>query len=245
MATVDELYEQLKQHAADKGVGMEAGYRDDLERTYQGGENAARSSDDIFKDLSAQIDRRATNKPGSGGGQSSSPAQAWNNQPQQDPAAGAFYQQLMDRSKQSLNIDPNDPVIKGQTDAFRAEQERARRNYISDTAERIGPYASGALQGERRMAAEHVGQATSGFQAELMGREQTARRDEIAQALSLMSGRLTTEQSLALQRELGMIDAQLRGRGLDLQSRGLDMSNDQFLRQLALRPYEDQNNYFG
>lgn len=245
MPTVDELYEQLKQRGAAKGVSVDESYKQDLARTYQGDPNSgagARNSDDIFKGLSDQIDKRASNTPNQGApsAQSSSPAQAWNQQPSQpDNSAGhAFYQQLLDRSKQSLSVDPNDPAIKSQTDAFRAEQTRAGRDYVSDQAERLGPYAGGALEGERRIAAEHAGQATASFQGELMGRELSARRDEIAQALSLLSGRLSATEQMALQRELAQIDAQLRSRGLDLQERGLDMSGDQFARELALRAFQ-------
>lgn len=152
-----------------------------------------------------------------------------------------------------------DPIIRGQVDAFGAQTERARRNYLSDVAEQRGPYAN--IQGERRMSAEKAGQAVGGFQAQLLGRELTARRDEIAQALAQMGGMLSGDQTRALQGELAAIDSQLRRdlgfagiaaqrdlgfAGLDVSRRGQDMGMDQFLRQLALNEWiaGDQSDQF-
>lgn len=165
---------------------------------------------------------------GSHGG-TQSPAQAWTSQPQQDPRAAALYQQLLQRSQQSLAVDRNDPAIRQQADAYAANQERAKRNYISDIAERNGPYAN--IRGEQRLAAERAGTNAASFEAELIGRELTARREEIAQALSSMQGLLTAEQQITLQRELASITAAL-------QEQGLAQSQDQFLRELALREWQ-------
>lgn len=159
------------------------------------------------------------------------PSQAWNN-PYQG-RADDLYAQLKQRASQSLAVDPNDPVITSQLNPFRAEQERARRNYLSNVAEQAGPYAN--IRGEQRMAAEKVGQATSGFLGELLAREQGARRDEVAQALALQSGQLTSDQNRALQGQLGFAD-------LNLRQNALNQSNDQFLRELALRQWQIGDN---
>jgi hypothetical protein len=74
---------------------------------------------------------------------------------------------------------------------------------------------------------EHAAQATGGMQAQLMSNELTARRQEIAQALQQMGGLLTGEQQLALQQELGYLDASLRHLQISNQ-------NNQFLDQLGL-----------
>jgi hypothetical protein len=179
--------------------------------------------------------------------------------------ADALYGQLNARATQGLQVNANDPIIRGQVDAYAAQGERARRGYLSDIAERSGPLAN--IQGERRMAAERLGQGASAFQAELLGRELGSRRDEIAQALAMQGSMLSGDQNrnlqsqlaamdqaiaeagvglqgrgLDLQRELGNrgLDLQrdLGGRGLDLQSRGQDLSQDQFLRELALREWD-------
>lgn len=201
-----------------------------------------------------------------------------------------LYQQLLGRAQQNVAADPNTPVVQGQVNAYRAEQDRAQRNYLSDLAESAGPFAN--LRGEQRMAAERTGQNVGGFQAELLARELQTRRAEVADALSSMRGMLTAEQEANLHRELSLMDNQLRNAGLagqnagltassalgfsdlglrrdlgfaglDLQRtlglgglevdreglanqrRGQDFSQDQFLRELALREWDlgDQSDY--
>ena len=113
--------------------------------------------------------------------------------------------QLTQRAQQTLTIDRNgDPVIRAQADAYAANEERARRNYLADIAEQAGPLAN--LRGEQRLAAERVGQRTGAFEAELVGRELTARRAEIADALESMRGMLTTGQEMTLRKELALMD---------------------------------------
>lgn len=179
-----------------------------------------------------------------------------------------LYGQLMGRAQQNVSADPNTPVVQGQVNAFRAEQDRAKRNYISDVAEQDGPY--GNVSGERRMANERTGQATSAFQAELMGREVAAKRAEVADALNSMRGILTADQQANLTQQLHLLDNQMQGLGLsgtntaleantglgyagldlqrdlgfgglDVTRRGQDFALDQFLRQLAQRQYEFDN----
>lgn len=220
-----------------------------------------------------QIDKRATNAPNQGGNANNTPAQAWNSAPSQYPdwyrelmtrqvdqqsqqqaenksRADALYSTLNQRASQGLNVTADDPIIRGQVDSFRAEQERAKRNYLSDTAEQIGPYAN--MRGEQRMAAEKVGQATSGFQSELLGREYGARRDEIAQALAAQGSMLSGDQNRNLQQQLAAYDQAIKEAnvglgqqqiglgyaGLDFQKQGLAQNNDQFLRELALRQWD-------
>lgn len=120
--------------------------------------------------------------------------------------------QLTQRSQQSLAINPADPVISGQVDAYSAEQERAKRNYLADVAERTGPLSN--IAGETRMANEKAGQNTSGYQADLMGRELTSRRAEISQALSSMQGMLTTDQENTLRMQLAQMDDAIKRMGL-------------------------------
>lgn len=176
--------------------------------------------------------------PGAGGAPS----------PASDPRVDELYNTLMGRSKQSLAIDRNDPTIRAQSDAYSANEERAKRNYLADLAEKSGPLAN--LRGETRMANEKQGQDTAGFEAELMGRELTTRRNEITQTLQSMQGLLTTEQQLALQKELASMDNAikqqqmgLQGRGLDLQGQQLSQQNDQFLRNLGFQE-ADRGSYW-
>lgn len=219
-----------------------------------------------------------------------SPAQQWNSQPTPDPMAqwyqpliaqilserqaekdaskqrsDALYTTLNGRANQGLNINADDPGIKGQVDTYRATSERARRNYLSDIAESRGPLAN--IRGEERMSAEKLGQSAAGFQAELVARERGRIADEVGQALAMQGNLLQGDQSRDLTSQLALLDQAvkegslgLQGRGqnlqaalgfggldlqrelgiggLGLQQRGQDMSMDQFLRELALREWQ-------
>lgn len=128
----------------------------------------------------------------------------------QDPAMAGFYQQLMNRSGQSLAVDPNDPVVRNQVDSYAAQQTRQMRNNLAGVAEASGPNAN--ISAETRSAAEKVAQNTSGFQAQVIQREIDARRQEIAQALTLQGSQLT----LAEQSRLRAEDQALQSRSLQL-----------------------------
>lgn len=114
--------------------------------------------------------------------------------------ANSLYDLLMNRANQSLQIDPHDPIIQNQANAYNAMQQRASRNYLADVAEKQGANAN--ISAERRSAAERVGQASSAFEAQLMGRELDARRQEIQNALNGAMGFLSDQQRMALQKEL-------------------------------------------
>jgi hypothetical protein len=239
--------------------------------------------------VSGGLEARRTNAPNNGevdyGSGNQTPTQSWNSSAQgssnlfpdwysqllqrmigtadatQGQAQGRqndLYSQLTQRATQGLAVNPSDPTIQPQVDAYRAEQDRARRNYLSDTAEQRGPLAN--ITGERRMAAETAGQNTANFQAQLMGREVAARRDEIAQALSQQQGLLSGDQTRALQAQLAALDQALGQTNattsrqsvnnqfalgqqqLSLEQQRLQQQQDQFLRELALRAYQVGDN---
>lgn len=162
-----------------------------------------------------------------------------------------LYNMLMGRATQSLNVDPNDPVIRNQTDAYAAQQERARRNYLQQTAESAGPSAN--ISAENRSSAETAGQNTSGFQAGLIANEISARRQEIQSALSGAQGLLTSEQAMQLQEELGQLNVAEQSYqtqmnqntsvygtqvGANTAAAGRQESQYQFDRQLAQNAYQ-------
>lgn len=124
----------------------------------------------------------------------------------------ALYQMLLNRANQGTMIDQNDPNIRQQVDPYKAQVERQRSKYLADTAESSGPLAN--MQGEKRLTAAQAGQATGQFQSQLIGREIQSRRDEIQQALTQLGGQLTSDQQLALQKELGYLDDATRRYGL-------------------------------
>jgi hypothetical protein len=159
-----------------------------------------------------------------------------------------LYDQLSQRATQGLDVTRNDPVIRTQADAYAAQEERARRDYLADLAEREGPLAN--LRGETRMAAERMGQRVGSFEAELLGRELTARREEIAQALQQMGGLLSTDQQRELQRQIALMDnaiaqqqAANQGRSLDQDWQTALLQNEEFLRELAEQQMDRRSYY--
>ncbi len=225
-----------------------------------------------YAGLERNLDARASNQPTREVSKTQpAPAQAWNQAPS-GPSQGMFpdwYRELMtrnlamqeqqqaqnkgrsdslygflnSRAQQGLNVTAQDPIIRQQTDAYRAEQERAKRNFLSDAAERGGSLSN--PRGEQRIAAERVGQNVSGFQAQLLQRELMARRDEIAQALTQQGAMLSGDQQRSLAEQLAALDQAIKeasiglGQGqLALGNRSLDTSNDQFMRELALRQWQ-------
>lgn len=155
-----------------------------------------------------------------------------------DPRVNSLYEMLLGRAQQGIDVNRDDPAVRAQADAYAANAERARRNYLADLAEKSGPLAN--LQGDERVTAEQLGQSTGAFEAQLMAREMTARRDEIQQALQSMQGLLTTEQQMALQKELSLLDDATRRLQIDQQGRQFDATlgfqyeslDQQLLRQL-------------
>jgi hypothetical protein len=153
---------------------------------------------------------------------------------QADQRSNDLFGRFLERSNQSL--DPtSDPIVGKQVDAFRAEQDRAARQMFNQVAEGTNPYSTGELRGQQRMMAERAGQATAGFEADLVGRELQARRAEVSDALNSMRGMLSEEQQRGLQRELATLDAALRKygtdvgaqtatRGQDIQRYGIDVN---------------------
>lgn len=130
-----------------------------------------------------------------------------------DPRASAFFDQLMANVNAVPNVGPDDPTIKAQTDAFAAQQERAKRSSLSQMAEKGGDNAN--LAAENLALTEAAGQNTGAFGASLMSQERQARRAQIQSMLSVGSSYLTAEQSLALQKELNDMNLAERGYEFD------------------------------
>jgi hypothetical protein len=134
-------------------------------------------------------------------------AQQWNSAPaapQRDPRLDELYARLVGRADQGLKVNREDPAVRGQADAYAANEERSKRNYLADLAEKEGPNAN--LLAEERLANERVGQRSGAFEAELMGREIAARRDEIQQALQQMQGQLNSEEERVLRQKLAELN---------------------------------------
>jgi hypothetical protein len=155
----------------------------------------------------------------------------------------ALFQQLMARAQQGTNVSRTDPNIRQQVDPYVAQQTRASRDYLSAVAEKQGPL--GNIEGERAMAAERLGQNAGLFEAEIIGRELSAKREEISQALQMALAMGNTSAALELQEKLGLLNNNIQQQqvglgqqGLNLQSRGQDDAMEQFMRELALREWQ-------
>jgi hypothetical protein len=169
------------------------------------------------------------------------PTQAWNAQPSTQPgAASDLYAMLMQRAQQGP-VTGQDANVRAQVDPVVAQQTRASRGYLNDLAEKAGPLAN--LQGERRLASERSGQAAGALESEVIGRLQSDREQQIMQALSLAGSQLSDQQRNALQMQLAQLQDQRAAAGQQLQSQSLSQSNDQFLRELALREANQNNQW--
>lgn len=181
------------------------------------------------------------NGGGNGGGSGNGGSGSGTGASHLDPRINQLYEMLLGRAQQGTAVNRDDPAVRAQADAYAANAERARRNYLGDLAEKSGPMAN--LQGDARVTAEKLGQNTGAFEAELVGRELTAKRDEIAQALSSMQGLLTTEQQLALQKELGLLNNSIQQQQIGLQGQQMSQQNDQFMRTLGFNE-ADRGSYW-
>ncbi len=133
------------------------------------------------------------------------------NQGVQDVVRNTYLQQATQNPIPSAS----DATIQAQVDPYRAEVERQKNAYLDQQAEAAGPYATGALRGQERMASERAGQTVGSFASSLVGNELVARRAEIANALQQLGGTLSEDQTRALQQKLADMDAQLKTLGIN------------------------------
>lgn len=138
------------------------------------------------------------------------PAPNTTNQGVQDTVRNTYLQQATQNPVPSAQ----DPVIAAQVDPFRAEVERQKNDYLGQQAEAAGPYATGALRGQERMASEKAGQTVGSFAASAVANELVARRAEIQHALDSLAGTLDADQTRALQQKLADLDAQIKIMGI-------------------------------
>lgn len=116
---------------------------------------------------------------------------------------------------------PNDPIIAGQTEAYRNERTRSAEAERAQMAERAafqgllsGGQSSGAFDTTVQGINEQAGQDVSGFKAQLMGRELENRRSQLASMLSLAVQSGDQESARSLQLQIAQMDQELRKMGL-------------------------------
>lgn len=155
---------------------------------------------------SSYLQAQATNAQTYSQTPGAAPAATTTNQGTQDVVRNSYLQQ----ATQGTRIDTADPNFRQQVDPFAAAVTREKRDFLSDQAEKAGPYATGALRGQARMASERAGQAIGSFEADLVGRELTNRRNEIQAALDGLRGQISDDQQRMLQRELAALQAEIQ-----------------------------------
>jgi len=157
------------------------------------------------------------------------------NQGTQDVVRNSY----LERATQGTDVSVNDPNIKAQLEPYAAATERARRQAISEAAEKnsaMGLGNSGAMEAESRLLTERAGQANGLYASQLVGREIDQRRTEIKDALASLQQQIAADQAnattrdlagnqnqlqrdlaaqqTALQKELAQLDAQMKELGI-------------------------------
>ena len=165
----------------------------------------------------------------------------------------SVQQQIGQQMVQPTGVDPNDPVIKSQTDAFNLAQQREAERTRAAMAQRAavsGTNYSGGFDAGVNRTLQHQGQNEQAFLAQLMQQELNSQRQRASQALGFGTGLLSQEQQQALQERLANLNSQLQTTGYGLQQQlglgdlgvrreGLAQQNSQFSAGLG-----QQNNQF-
>lgn len=129
----------------------------------------------------------------------------------------------LSQATQNPTATRDDPAVRAVADANTANLERQRRQYLDDAAEKAGPYGSGAMDTERRMTAERVGQQAGAFEAQLVMRQNDIRRAEIQNALAALQASGDKDRAAMLQREMGQLDAENARLAAQTQRYGIDV----------------------
>lgn len=153
-----------------------------------------------------------------------------------NPRDQALYDQIQAMiGSANQPVDPNDPIIKANTDAFRNEATRGARQGQAALAEQNAyrGITTGARDAGTAGLYENAGRSTADYQGQQLTNERTARRNQLQQALSISLGQNNADQTRELQAEIAAIDAQLRQQGVTNQ-------NNQFYDSLGLSAAEQQ-----
>lgn len=133
-------------------------------------------------------------------------------------------------------VDQNDPIIHGQVDAYRANQDRTDAMTREQMAERA--HAEGVPVGAFDTAASNIissgGQKVGQYQAGLMGDELTNRRAALSDMLGKNQSLISEGDQSSLQNSIAGIDAELAQQKLNQGQQGLDQQNNQFYDEFGL-----------
>jgi hypothetical protein len=153
------------------------------------------------------------------------------------PATNDFQNQIRALLMQQLQqfsqpVDANDPQIAKEMQAQSNVLERTRQDRRAAAAERAaadgllnGGQGSGSFEGDVASGYEDKGNALTGIQSQLFGREIQSRRDKMAQLMSLAVQSGDADSARALQMQIAQMDDQLKRLGL---AQSQSQFNDQF-----------------
>lgn len=145
----------------------------------------------------------------------------FNAQPQKTPIQGAYQDALLSvlgRSQQTPSL--SDPTLAPQAEVFRVQQQRSQERNRKQQAERAaaqGYSDSGFLENRIEKGIQEQNFNTANFNANLIGRELDARRQELLAALQLASATGDGEAQRELQTRLAQVSAMMQQQGLNLQ----------------------------
>ncbi len=150
-----------------------------------------------------------------------------------------FYEELKKRMNPGA-VDRNSATVRQQVDPGVAQMDRARRNAISDAAERGG--SLGNIEGQRRMITEGFGNSAAELESRVIASIYGDQMDTARQAMGQYGGMLSDDQRIETDRWMAELMDRSRNADRDLARRGQDQSYDEFLRELALREWESYSN---
>lgn len=123
-------------------------------------------------------------------------------------------------------------------DAIKQRNAMMGRNAAAERAAFQGTSVGGAggqLDAEQNKITESLNQDESGLMASMMADQMNARRQQVAQALQFAQG----EEKMALQKELQLLDNQLRQQSINVQGQQVNNQNQQFYDQFGYNAGRD------
>jgi len=140
-----------------------------------------------------------------------------------DAVQQAIQQLLATGSTPAMSaIDPNNPAMVAQRNAFNRMNERSSTRERLSAAERAsarGTLGTGGFDAGQASIEQGAGDRSAGFEAQLMSQELQGQRDRVMQAMQMAQASGDSAQSRALSERLATIDNQLRREGMTMQNK--------------------------
>jgi hypothetical protein len=170
----------------------------------------------------------------------------FNKQPAQTPVQSAYQDALlkfMGRAQETPSL--TDSTLSPQVEVFRVQQqrnqERNRRN-VAERAAANNQSQSGFVDRQIDKGIQEQNFNTAAFNANLLGKEASARREELLAALQLARATGDSEAERELRARLAQVSAAMQQQGLNLQGQlGFgDLALRQMMAQMGNEQFYDQ-----